>query len=454
MDWAAYLKRSQTCGCGRVHGTALDAVAVAPGALDQLAGWITAKGFRRVFVVSDDNTYPVAGRRVLSLLQEAGLETAGYQYHENALVPDEGALGRLFIAIPPQTELLVAVGTGTLGDLCRFVGYKMGVPFLTVATAPSMDGFSSNVAPLITNHLKVTYEAQVPLAVFGDLTILQNAPMPMIAAGVGDILGKHICLLDWRLSQLVNGEYHCKKIEEMVEESLQAVTQSAQGLAQRQQASIAAVMDALVLSGVAISYAGNSRPASGSEHHLSHYWEMQFLFQGKAPVLHGTKVAIGTVAAVWLYQKLLDTSVNFAAARRRARAFDQAAWEKEIRQVYGPAAGGVIELEEKAGKNAPDRVCKRLDYLQDHWGEVTALIRRRLPSLESIIQILKMLQAPWAPSQVGIRPEEVAGAVRYAKDLRNRYGLLQLLFDLGLQDEMISGLTAFYRKELEQHTAG
>lgn len=106
------------------------------------------------------------------------VEVSGYVYPDKELVPDETALGRLLIALPPKTELLVAVGTGTIGDLCRFAGYKIGVPFVTVATAPSMDGFSSNVAPLITNHLKTTYEARVPLAVFGDLDFCRNRRCP------------------------------------------------------------------------------------------------------------------------------------------------------------------------------------------------------------------------------------------------------------------------------------
>lgn len=451
MDWKRYLNQEEKCGCGRIHGTRMEDVVIEKDALEQLPGWIFGRGFRRVLVVSDCNTNPVAGERTVALLKDAGLEVSGYVYPDKELVPDETALGRLLIALPPKTELLVAVGTGTIGDLCRFAGYKIGVPFVTVATAPSMDGFSSNVAPLITNHLKTTYEARVPLAVFGDLELLQKSPTPMIAAGVGDILGKHICLLDWRLSHMVTEEYHCAEIEKMVEDSLHAVTQSAPLLPQRQPEAVRAVMDALVLSGVAISYAGNSRPASGSEHHLSHYWEMQFLFEGKAPILHGTKVAIGTVAAVWMYQKLLSLPVDFKAARRRAETFNHQEWEKQIQAAYGPAAESVLLLEQETGKNAPEHVLHRLAYLESHWEEICGLIRSRLPGLEDLIGMLRMLQAPWMPGQVGIREEQVADAVRFAKDLRNRYGLLQLVFDLGVQEEMIAGLSAFYRAEGERH---
>ena len=454
MDWNTYLKNERKCDCGRSHGTKLEEVAVGEHVLEQLPGWIFGRGVRRVFVVSDCNTYPVAGERTLALLKGAGLEASGYIYPDKALVPDESALGRFLTALPPKTELLVAVGAGTLGDLCRFVGYKMGIPFVTVATAPSMDGFSSNVAPLITNHLKTTYEARVPLAVFGDINIMRQAPLPMLAAGAGDILGKHVCLLDWRISHLVTGEYHCAAIEKMVEDSLRTVTESVPCLSQRNPEAVRAVMDALVLSGVAISYAGNSRPASGSEHHLSHYWEMQFLFEGKPPVLHGTKVAIGTVAAVWMYQKLLSIPVGFGGARRHAMEFDREKWEANIRAAYGPAAESVVALEQEAGKNAPERVLARLDFLETHWEEIRSLIRARLPRLETFVGMLQSLQAPWTPGQVGIREEQVADAVRYAKDLRNRYGLLQLLFDLGVQEDMIKGLTDFYRAEGERHAQG
>ncbi len=162
---------------------------------------------------------------------------------------------------------------------------------------------------------------------------------------------------------------------------MHAVTQSAPLLPQRQPEAVRAVMDALVLSGVAISYAGNSRPASGSEHHLSHYWEMQFLFEGKAPILHGTKVAIGTVAAVWMYQKLLSLPVDFKAARRRAMEFNREKWEDEYPRRLRPCRGKRRALEQEAGKNAPERVLARLDFLETHWEEIRALIRARLPRL-------------------------------------------------------------------------
>ncbi len=452
-DWAAYLNGSAACSCGRGHNAGLKTVMLAENALEQLPGWIARQGYGHIFVVSDCHTEAVAGQRVKALLRKAGLAVSAWVYPDPALVPDEAAIGRLFIALPPEADLILAVGTGTLGDLCRFASFKRGIPFLTAATAPSMDGFSSNVAPLIVDHLKTTFEAQVPLAVFGDLDLLRRAPMEMIAAGVGDILGKHVCLLDWRVSHLVTGEYHCGRIESMVEKSIQAVTEGAGGLPARRAESVQAVMEALVLSGVAISYAGNSRPASGSEHHLSHYWEMQFLFSGKPPVLHGAKVAVGTVAAVWLYRALLRGPVDFDRAREHAAAFDAAQWETDVRSAYGPAAEGVLALERQTGKNDPGQVMRRIDALEQNWPKITALIRERLPALEDLISLLRGLGAPYRPDQLGIADKMVADAVRFAKDLRNRYGLLQLLFDLGLQRELAAGLLDFFAAERDRDAA-
>ena len=152
--------------------------------------------------------------------------------------------------------------------------------------------------PLIVDHMKTTYEAQVPYAILGDLAIIRNAPMNMIAAGVGDILGKYTCLCDWAVAHMLNGEYHCTAIEQLVRHSIATVTAGIANAKNRDAAAISSIMEALIYSGIAMSFAGNSRPASGSEHHLSHYWEMMYLFEGKKPVLHGTKVGIGTIAVL------------------------------------------------------------------------------------------------------------------------------------------------------------
>src|SRR5699024_9594226 len=188
-------------------------------------------------------------------------------------------------------------------------------------------------------HLKTTFEARPARVIFGDLNIISQAPLHMIAAGAGDILGKYVCLTDWQLAHIVNGEYICPEIMELVKQSIQKVVDNAEFAAKRDKQAIAAIMEGLVLSGIAMSYIGNSRPASGSEHHMSHYWEMMFLLDHQQDPLHGTKVGIGTVAAVRLYEMLKEKQEQLIPVKDFS--IDKTQWKQEIQRAYGPAAPGV-----------------------------------------------------------------------------------------------------------------
>ena len=141
-----------------------------------------------------------------------------YFYHEPELIPNEDALIYLFTQVPQDCDLIIGVGSGTINDLCRYVSYKMKIDYYIVGTAPSMDGYASNVSPLIIRHLKTTYTAKTARVIIGDLDVLCKAPMHMIAAGVGDIIGKYVCLADWQLAHQINGEYLCPEVVKMVQE--------------------------------------------------------------------------------------------------------------------------------------------------------------------------------------------------------------------------------------------
>lgn len=300
-----------------------------------------------------------------------------------------------------------------------------------------MDGYASNVSPLIIKHLKTTYEAHTAKVIIGDLDILAQAPLPMIAAGAGDILGKYVCLTDWQLAHIINGEYYCPEMADMVRESIQKVVDNAKRAAQRDKEAVAAIMEGLVLSGIVMSYIGNSRPASGSEHHMSHYWEMMFLLDQQPDPLHGTKVGIGTVAAIKMYEK--SRTLGKEAVPGSLPHFDYSAWSGEIEAAYGPAAPGVLKLERSIGKNKDEEVTRRRDAYLQNLDKIQALIDE-LPKAETIIDILKSMEAPYAPDQIQVTEDVFKRSIYYAKDLRNRFGLLQLLFDLDLQEEFSSEL--------------
>ena len=431
-----YLHHSFECSCGREHHTDVEKIIIAQGARRQVPELVKEMGYTHVFMISDTNTYPAAARELEEILKEAKVACTSYMIPQNPVVPDEYTMGELLIHFDHTSDLIIGVGTGTINDMCKFMSSQMGMEYFIFATAPSMDGFASVGAPLISGNLKITYDAHVPRAIIGDVDILAQAPMNMIAAGVADVLGKYTCLCDWHMSHIINGEYFCPVIEEMVRLALAKMMGQVKNIKERDPDTIKTIMEALVLTGIAMSFVGNSRPASGCEHHMSHYWEMMFLFQGRPAVLHGTKVGVGTAVAVRLYKELAARQMDYEGAREKAENYDVHCWEENMRRTYGIAAEGVIDLEKTERKNDPEQVEKRLEIIEEHEDEIRKTIEELVPSLALVQKVLTDLEAPVNPLELGIDRDMVADSIMVAKEVRNRYTLLQLLWDLGLLEEM------------------
>lgn len=292
-----------SCACGKSHKVDIQAIRVGSGVMQELPGILRDLGASHIFLVADNYTYEAAGRQVEQLLDQAGLA-----YHkrvfqtETPLVPNEYALGSVLAAMTSQDDMLLAVGSGTLNDVTKYVSARTGIPYVIAATAPSMDGYASTVAPTILDGFKTTLPAVYPAAIVADVDILKDAPMPMLTAGFGDIIGKFTSLADWRLSHQLNGEYYCPEVAGVIEAAVETCAANAKALAQREPQAIQAVTEALILSGLAMGMVGVSRPASGAEHQMAHYWEMDALRRGEEHPLHGNAVGVGTVLAASLYE--------------------------------------------------------------------------------------------------------------------------------------------------------
>ena len=296
-----------SCACGKSHKVDIQAIRVGSGVIQELPGILRDLGASHIFLVADNYTYEAAGRQVEQLLDQAGLP-----YHkrvfqtETPLVPNEYALGSVLAAMTSQDDMLLAVGSGTLNDVTKYVSARTGIPYVIAATAPSMDGYASTVAPTILDGFKTTLSAVYPAAIVADVDILKDAPMPMLTAGFGDIIGKFTSLADWRLSHQLNGEYYCPEVAGVIEAAVETCAANAQALAQREPQAIQAVTEALILSGLAMGMVGVSRPASGAEHQMAHYWEMDALRRGEVHPLHGNAVGVGTVLAASLYEMAVE----------------------------------------------------------------------------------------------------------------------------------------------------
>ncbi|AEJ45140.1 sn-glycerol-1-phosphate dehydrogenase [Alicyclobacillus acidocaldarius] len=277
MNWSLDdLKRLATdCPCGQPHqAIPLEHLEVGPGALANAAAWIRAR-YGRVVLVMDEHTRAAAGDALAQGLTDLGVLWTACLIEPNAqgdVVADERSIVQALIAAGPDVEALVAVGSGTLHDIARFASYKMRIPFVSVPTAPSVDGFTSAGAPLIVRGIKTTYQTQAPIALFADTDVLERAPRELVWAGFGDVMGKSTSLADWAFGAIAAGEPYCAHLAALTREALEMAVAQADGLARARTDAIRSLMEALILSGIVMLLFGQSHPASGGEHHLSHDW--------------------------------------------------------------------------------------------------------------------------------------------------------------------------------------
>ena len=419
----SFLKGFQ-CSCGRWHDCEIRDVVIGQNVLERIPGLLG--DIHSVVIVSDRNTRPLAADRLISILQGAGIShTEMYFDQSEVVIPNEASIDRVDRAVTDGTQALIGIGSGVISDLCKYVSFRRGLPYMIVATAPSMDGYASKGAALVLKGMKVTETTHVPTWVVGDVDILKDAPMKMIRAGIGDILGKYSCLNDWKLASIILGEHMCDWIYNMILKEVRTCARNIEGCMRRDPEAIGALMNSLVQVGVAISYMGNSRPASGSEHHFSHFFEITGIVHGRRYLDHGIDVAYSAILTAHL-REMLAASNPSSFARRH----DEAEWCAGVDRVFGSLAPEIKALQEKVGYYRDDRS----GFIREHWDEIRAVLREA-PTRREMTDLLRRAGYEM-DSFVDFYGENVLrDCIRFAKDLKDRYTLLWVLEDVGLLED-------------------
>jgi glycerol-1-phosphate dehydrogenase [NAD(P)+] len=432
------------CSCGRTHKVEIDNIKVGNGVIDKLPDVINDYIGKRVFIIEDTHTFEVAGKKVEELLKDE-FKISRHVFNNKHLIPNETALGRLIMEIPKDTELVVAVGSGTINDISRFLSYKIGVPYVIVGTAPSMDGYASVVSPLVCDNVKVTFDAIYPMAIIGDIDIMKNAPMQMLQAGLGDILGKYTALADWHIAKILNNEYFCSEVESLVMSSLKEVEKAASGLTSRKDETIKNITNALILSGIAIGMVGASRPASGGEHQLSHCYEMIFMNRGgDEKWLHGNTVGVGVGAVAYAFEYAKKLDINEIIEKEEYLKLDKDKWLQNIKDVYTKSAENIIQFKQDSINFEVHQRKAQMDKIAKKWDAIKNICTENVPEPEDIIGTLKKCGAVWNPKDIDIDREMFIKSFIAAKDMRKRYGIFQLLEDMGKLDDAANYIADIY----------
>lgn len=434
-------KSDEVCQCGKIHKTNVEHCMIEAGAISRIPDYAKRFGATKAFIVADQNTYPLAGEKIEAMLLDHGIPAARYIYKERRLEPDERAVGSLMMHFDGACDLIVGIGSGVINDICKLFAYLTKRPYIIVASAAYMDGYAAGSSTMPVEKIKTTIPAKCPDVIIGDLEILTGAPKHMAAAGLGDMLAKYISICEWRISNLINGEYYCERVAEFTRCSRNACVEEAAGLMTQDQSSMKKLFEGLINCGKAIDYAGVSRPGGGVEHYFCQICDMRGLEFGTAVASHGVQCALGTLYAIKCYQSLKHIVPDRQKALEYAKNFDFDDWSTQLRSFVGKGAEPMIALEGKEQKYSAEKHAKRLEVILENWEKILQIIDEELPSVKAFEEILRNIGLPTSIEQIGIEKDKLPMIMKCTKDIRDKYVLTRLLWDLGVLDELCDSLS-------------
>ncbi len=401
-------------------------------ALPELVRYCRPREPHRFLLVADHNTYLALGQRV-----EASLDGLGWSVHKVILpgpevLPDERRIRTVLSRARGQELFYLAVGSGTITDITRYASYCAGASFISLPTAPSVDAYTTAGAAVVLAGVKRTVPSHPPTAVFADLETLCQAPPDMIGAGFGDVIGKFTSLADWNLGALLLEEPFDPAIANRLRNALQICVHHVADIRRAIPTGVRTLMQALFESGLCMLEYGTSRPASGSEHLLSHFWEMMHHRRGDSTALHGAKVGVGTVLTADRYATIRSLRREDVASRLKTACLPSRQDEISVIQVaFGSAVDDVSEHYVPFLDSIAANRTEIQQKIVDSWDRVSE-IAAQVPPADHIARLLEQAGAPSAPAEIGLAEPEVRQALQLSRYLRGRFTVDTLGRLLGL----------------------
>ena len=416
---------ARPCGCGKNHHIEVKEILIEEGVVEKLEEAMS-DGFLKEYIspllICDTNTCKVTEEimeDIYDRCQVLVLDAEGLHADQHAIEVVENNMEE-------DIDLILAVGTGTIHDISRYVAFQYKIPFISVPTAASVDGFVSTVAAMTWNGLKKTVPAAPPIAVYADSNIFAAAPRRLNASGVSDLFGKYICLADWKIAHMLTDEYICDEIIELEEKALRTVRSCLDDIAQGDRESCGKLMYALILSGLAMQMVGNSRPASCAEHHLSHLWEMEVI-NGPLDALHGEKVSIGTLIVLREYNRIARAIREGRCRVLSEREDDTELLEKKFGKKH--LLEGIIE------ENTPDPLEEVSPArLESCLSEIADIIEE-LPREEELVHAMDKAGCKQSVYEIGLTEEIIPQSLKLAPYVRRRLSFLRVSRMLEIEGE-------------------
>ena len=401
------------CGCGKEHKIMVKDIIIESEAIKKLSMIMEKEGFKNITIICDENTYAAAGEEIKEIIPKGKfINLKSENLHANEI-----AVQKVYECLAVKNDVLIALGSGTIHDITRYVAYNKDIPFISVPTAASVDGFVSTVAAMTWRGYKKTFTAVSPIYVVADTDIFKEAPYRLTASGVSDLIGKYTALVDWKISSIVIGEYICNKVCNMEIDAVNKLCECVDDLVLGKSEAYEQLMYALILSGLAMQIIGNSRPASGAEHHMSHLWEMEVINK-HLDAYHGEKVSVGLILVMEEYKKIKKSIENGRCRVKKYYGLE----EDILKEVFKSR-----EMYDSIMKeNTPDPLLNVNKVILQNRLESIAEILEKLPTLDFVKDTLKRAKAVTTLEEIGLSNDVKQNSIRVSPYVRNRLTLMRI----------------------------
>ena len=410
----------------------------------------TAEMFKKLFpeqkaiIVADLNTWEVAGKAVYASLVEGGVaQEEPFIFTNEDLYAEWQHVESLKARLEQTEAIAIAVGSGVMNDLTKYVSFLLSRKYMCVGTAASMDGYTAYGSSITKDGNKQTFDCPAPYGFVMDPVIAADAPKELAASGYADLIAKIPAAADWLLADVTGNEkvdeFAWNLVQDGLRESLSAPAAVHAGDLKMTEA----LAEGLLMSGFAMQASQSSRPASGTEHQFSHCWDMEDLcFEGKH-VSHGFKVGIGTLASTASLEFLLEKDIENLDVDKCVEAWKS--WEgqeAEIREVFAGMPGHLARgLKEARGKYVDkEGLRQQLEALKAAWPTLKEQIREQIIPFSEVHENLRLVGAPYEPEHIGVTRERMRKTFSYIPYMRSRFTNIDVVYRCGFMQELTDRL--------------
>lgn len=398
---------------------------------------------KNAVIIADHTTYRVAGNRVVENLTKEGIhQQSPFIYKTEDLYAEYTYVEELVASLKEHDAIPVAVGSGTINDLTKLASYLTNRPYMCVATAASMDGYTAFGASITADGAKQTFHCPAPQACLADIAIISKAPREMTSSGYADLFAKITAGADWILSDMLGIEPIDKQAWSIVQDGLHDSLADPEGVRNGEAEAISALTEGLMLGGFAMQWLKSSRPASGAEHQFSHLWNMEHHLNNGEHVSHGFQVAIGTLSLIALYEEFLKSPIGQLDIEACCEAWPTAEQQsKKSTDIFKDTDFPEIGVQETLAKHVnKEELARQLQTLKECWPEMKERLNKQLIPFKEAKRRLELVGAPTRPEEIGISREYLKQTFIRAQYIRRRFTLLDIAVRTGYLDKWLDNI--------------